>query len=177
MFNKNNTYFTSDTHFYHKNIIKYDNRPFNSIEEMNDTIINNWNSIVKPNDYVFHLGDFSFSNITLIKELLNKLNGIKYLILGNHDNISSNLDEYFQYITNYMSINIQDEDNKQQIILCHYPFIEWDRKHYGSWNLHGHCHGTLQTKIQNQLDVGVNNHNYFPLSYDEVKQKILLNLK
>jgi len=77
-------WFTSDTHFYHKNIIKFTNRPWNTVEEMNNALINNWNEVVKPNDTVFHLGDFAFTSNGNWKKLINELNGKIYLILGNH---------------------------------------------------------------------------------------------
>ena len=78
-------YFISDTHFYHSNIIKYCDRPFKDTNEMNETIINNWNSIVKNNDTIYHLGDFCLSTNDEIKSIFNKLNGNKILIRGNHD--------------------------------------------------------------------------------------------
>ena len=78
-------FITSDTHFSHKNIIKYCNRPFSSVEEMNSVLTDNWNSIVSKDDLVIHLGDFSFGRtIESIKNHLDKLNGNKILILGNH---------------------------------------------------------------------------------------------
>ena len=80
-----NIFFTSDTHFWHDNIIKFCNRPFNSIEEMNDTIIENWNKVVGKNDIVFHLGDFCFCGSDKFKDIIERLNGYIYLILGNHD--------------------------------------------------------------------------------------------
>ena len=80
-------YFISDTHFYHKKIIKYVNRPFKDVEEMNNTLINNWNKRVKHKDEVYILGDFSFGNKEQTLDLLNKLNGRKYLIKGNHDRV------------------------------------------------------------------------------------------
>ena len=80
-----NIFFTSDTHFWHNNVIKFCNRPFSSIEEMNDTIIENWNRVVDKNDIVIHLGDFCFCGSDKFKELVEKLNGRIYLILGNHD--------------------------------------------------------------------------------------------
>ena len=79
-------YFISDTHFNHKNIIKYCNRPFDSIEQMNETLINNWNDIVSDKDIIYHLGDFALGSKELILDIVNRLNGSKYLIRGNHIN-------------------------------------------------------------------------------------------
>lgn len=80
----NNLFFVSDTHFFHKNIIDFCNRPFSSVEEMNEAIINNWNNVVSPNDYVFHLGDFCFGGSPAWDKCLDSLNGRKFLVLGNH---------------------------------------------------------------------------------------------
>ena len=88
-------YVTSDTHFSHANIIKYCNRPYSSIEEMNQSLVENWNSVVNKNDLVIHLGDFAWGRtIQSIKQHLDKLNGNKILILGNHDSLSQ--DDYIK---------------------------------------------------------------------------------
>ena len=82
-----NIWFTSDTHFNHNNIIRFCNRPWNTVEEMDKALIENWNSVVKPDDIVFHLGDFAFAPNSKWKTLLQALNGKIYLIVGNHDEI------------------------------------------------------------------------------------------
>ncbi len=81
-------YFVSDTHFNHKNIIDYCNRPFNSVDEMNNVLIQNWNATVSNNDIIYHLGDFALGRKDTIMEITSNLNGKKYLIRGNHDNWS-----------------------------------------------------------------------------------------
>lgn len=78
-------WFTSDLHFWHKNICKYCNRPFETTEEMNQALINNWNSVVKEDDIVFVLGDMGFCGYDKLEPLMSQLNGKKYLIQGNHD--------------------------------------------------------------------------------------------
>lgn len=80
-------YYISDLHFDHTNVIKFDNRPFNSVEEMNSALIHNWNSVVKKSDIVYVLGDFCFGNTERTNELFNQLNGKIILIRGNHDRI------------------------------------------------------------------------------------------
>lgn len=91
-------YFISDTHFYHSNIIKYSNRPFKDVNEMNETIINSWNSVVKNDDTVYHLGDFCLSSDDEIKSIFNMLNGNKILIRGNHDRKPIKLNEVINNI-------------------------------------------------------------------------------
>lgn len=77
-------FFVSDTHFGHEAILHYAKRPFSSVEEMDQAMIDNWNKVVGPNDYVFHLGDFCFKGSQYWDRILNQLNGHKFLVLGNH---------------------------------------------------------------------------------------------
>lgn len=169
----NNLWFTSDLHFYHINCIKYTNRPFNNIEHMHESLISNWNSNVKQKDVCYVLGDFAYliprdipENLT---KVLNRLNGHKHLILGNHD---------YKYLTYYNRINIFEsitplvEINyyKQKITLCHYPMLSWNNSHYNtSWQLFGHHHGRLQMCNNKQYDVGVDCNNFKPLCYEEIE--------
>ena len=78
-------YFIADTHFNYRNIIEYYNRPFKDTNEMNEYIIQKWNSVVKENDIVYHLGDVGFGTTEMLKELVSRLNGTKILLRGNHD--------------------------------------------------------------------------------------------
>ena len=84
-FDGNKVFFTSDTHFYHANIINFCKRPFANVETMNEALIENWNAVVGANDIVFHLGDFCFGGSAEWTNILNRLNGRIYLIVGNHD--------------------------------------------------------------------------------------------
>lgn len=170
-----NILFCSDPHFFHSNIIKYCKRPFDSVEEMNETIIQNWNNKVGPNDNIFLLGDVSFANSSRTEEVIKQLNGNIYLIRGNHDhprNIGT-LGKYFIWEKDLTTIEVPDTDQEsgyQIIVLCHYAMLNWDRKHHGSWQLFGHAHGTqvYNPKLK-QLDVGVDCHNFTPISYQEIK--------
>lgn len=175
-----NIFFTSDLHLSHKNIIKYCNRPFNHLKEMDEAIIDNWNSCVGDNDIIFILGDFCFGAKTTWVRYLEKLNGKKYLIQGNHDkNIP---EDKFIKVTPMMNILIKGDieiDDGQRITLCHYPMLSWYQSHRGSWNLFGHVHGGLSNKgldesriTPNQLDVGVDVHDFTPISYEKVKEII-----
>lgn len=169
-------YFTSDTHFGHANIIKYCNRPFASVAEMDDHMIKAWNSRVKPGDTVYHLGDFGFDKPERLKEILQELNGQKWLIWGNHDKTlqqHKSLQEHFIKCVNLHEISITDKDasrESQKIVMCHYAMLVWNKSHHGAWMLHGHSHGSLKYPYQMKImDVGVDTNDFAPISYDEVK--------
>lgn len=153
----------SDTHFYHYNILEYCKRPFDSVDEMNNTIIKNWNSVVGHDDIVYVLGDFCFGNNTLLKQITPMLNGRKILILGNHDRFTKNsyIEAGFETVTKSPIIV---DDN---FILSHHP-IQGDLGKF--YNIHGHKH-KLPIEAQfspKHFDVGVDDHNFFPHSLDTV---------
>ena len=168
-------FFTSDLHVFHENIIKYCNRPFADADEMNSTIIANWNNKVSPTDSVFLLGDLSFAKPEQTEIILKQLNGNIYLIRGNHDHPAKlySLSKYFTWERDMATIEVLDPDaarGYQAIVLLHYPLARWDRQHHGSWSLHGHCHGTYPFRSGvKQLDVGVDCHNFTPISYQDIK--------
>jgi len=173
--NKHNIWFISDTHFGHTNILKYCNRPFKNIKEHDETLIANWNSAVGLQDLVYHLGDFGFGSKRRMIQILKSLNGIIYFIKGNHDKSvkKAEVSAYFQWMKDYYELPIKDEEMgvKHKIVLCHYAFEVWNKKHFGSWCLHGHSHGTLPSAdYQVRLDVGVDVHDYTPISYQKVKE-------
>jgi calcineurin-like phosphoesterase family protein len=170
-----NIFFSSDHHFFHSNIIKYSSRPFSSVEEMNEKLIQNHNSIVKPNDQVWLLGDFAFAKQNEIINTLKRLNGNKHLVLGNHDsNIENNPRPYigngFSTIQRYKELKI---DNKL-IVLNHFSLRTWLKNYNGSWHLFGHSHGKLDP-LGLSVDVGVDSPfitgkaEYRPFSIDEIK--------
>ena len=168
----NKIWFTSDTHFCHYNIIQYCNRPWSNAQEMNEGLIANWNSLVSENDDVYHLGDVGIGRSNEIVSCLKRLNGKKYLIVGNHDHKIVKKPEFaneFEWIKNYHELNYSDNGRNQFIIMCHYAFKVWNGSHRGSINLFGHSHGTLKEENM-ALDVGVDSHNYYPISYDQIKQ-------
>lgn len=163
----NNLWFVSDTHWGHKNIIKYSNRPFESVEEMDEALIKNWNSKVKPNDEVWHLGDFSFHKEGMTEGIIKRLNGRINFVRGNHDEIMPNLYKYFKSVQDYKEIRVDG----QKIVLCHFPMLTWNKAHRGAWMLHGHSHGSVNylNVGTTRLDVGVDNFKYTPVSYEEVR--------
>ena len=195
--NGSGVFFTSDTHFGHENIIKYCKRPFANADEMDDTLIKNWNSVVGPNDTVFHLGDFAWGNPHIWDNALDKLNGHIHLILGNHD--MKNIQE--GYMDRFASVSFQKQIyiGNVCIYLNHYPFLCYAGSYHLKrkiWDLFGHVHSDpnlydfsfiddlgvkeiltndharLQHLLPTQYDVGVDNNNYTPVSFDTV-QKII----
>ena len=171
-------FFTSDTHFWHTNIIKYCNRPFENVEEMNEKLIQNWNSIVPKDGLVFHLGDFAFSGPTKASVILEQLNGNIVLIRGNHDYRSTM--KLFNQVYDQLLIQIEDD----QIYLNHYPFLTFSGAYSkNTYQLFGHVHsnGTitdspdcsrLQYLLSNQYDVGVDNNNFKPVTWLQIKEKL-----
>ena len=172
-------WFASDYHFCHTNVIKYDNRPFESVEEMNEVLVNNWNSRVGKKDVVIYLGDLSFErNGNETQRIVKELNGTIHYILGNHDDEKDMRKlNRFETISDYINLSIHDLDTprkKQGIMMMHYPILSWDKAHHGDWHLHGHCHQSLVTKMpeyynRKVLDMGCNGWDYSPVSYDEIK--------
>lgn len=173
-------FFTADLHFGHKNIISYCNRPFSSVETMNDTIIERWNSKVGVDDTVFILGDFLLIRDEDTKRALDvifSLNGKIMLVPGNHEKMALHCS---RIITNgkmvvlpelyaYYHQDANAPKGRRLIVLCHYAMRVWEDSHFGSYHLYGHSHGTLpDDKTSLSMDVGVDPNNFYPLSYEEI---------
>ena len=168
--------FTSDLHFYHKNILKFTKRPAENLEEMHWKIIHQWNSFVNPEDHVYSLGDLTFSGFEKTKNILTQLNGTIHLIHGNHCNeqlmkrLASELNHVVDHGTSYHEVTEQG----QKIILCHYPLSCWNRERHGSIHLYGHCHNSFENHGKS-IDVGIDaaweNYGKFrPLSFSEIME-------
>lgn len=165
-------YFIADTHFGHKNIIRLCNRPFKDIEEMNNTLIKNWNHKVRGNDTIYILGDMFFRCYN-VEEILRQLKGKKHLIIGNHDSSwinKVNLDKYFLSVSDLKVIS----DGKRAITLCHYPMLTWKHQ-MRSYMIHGHIHNNtdadffpLLTSRKNVLNAGVDINHFKPATFDEL---------
>ena len=169
-------WFTADTHFGHRNIVKYCGRPFKKIEEHDQAIVDNWNERVKDGDTVYHLGDFGMPQgfdhpKFYLMSIRARLNGQVHLLRGNHDKmIKGPLADTFVTISDYKRIKAGPKP-RHGIVLCHYAFRTWHGSGRGTWNLHGHSHGNLeQIDTMLQMDVGVDCHGFAPISYDEVKE-------
>ena len=183
--NPESTFFISDLHLFHKNILQY--RPFNDIDEMHQNIIEQWNQKVsKKGSVIYHLGDLSFKkgNQDELYEILNQLNGNIICLRGNHDHQkmwNRHTRENNQYDGKLLYENFEFDYspyreikvNHQLIVLCHYPIASWNKQNYGSWHLHGHSHGNLDLGLDNMMDVGydplVNRGIQVPISFEEVK--------
>ena len=179
MKNEKQIWFTSDTHFGHANVIRFNKRPFKDVEQMDAILIKNWNSVVGYQDDVYHLGDFSLTSAERSLRILEQLNGRIHLIKGNHEKSvleKSFTREKFAWIKDYYELKVDDPDargkhGQQSIVLLHYAMKVWNKSHHGSWHLYGHSHGSLPDDINSlSFDVGVDSHDYFPISYDEVKR-------
>lgn len=158
-------WFTSDTHYGHRNIILHSNRPFQFTEEMDRAMIDNWNEVVKPGDRVYHLGDFSFHKPDKTLKIFQELKGNKYLIKGNHDSDIEKVCKDFIWVKDTETIKV----GEQLIFMSHYAHRVWNRSHYGCWNLHGHSHGSLpRLPGYKQLDVGVDCWGFRPVNFDEL---------
>ena len=172
-------HFTGDTHFNHRGLLKIQLhngtesgiRDFKNVQEMNEIMIHKWNETVKDGDLVYHLGDFAFPpkiDGTPVDEILDKLNGQIYLIKGNHDDKNIDLFKDQKKIIKIIDIAYIRLENKQKVMLCHYPMLSWRTSIHGSWHLFGHCHGSLDHPRTYALDVGVDTNNFYPYSEIEI---------
>lgn len=142
-------YYIADTHFGHANIIRFDERPFKDTLEMEQTLIKNWNKRVTKDDVVYILGDFCWGTEKDWLRILDKLNGAKVLIKGNHDlkNPSATLKSKFRQICDYKEIT----DHRRRIIMSHYPLMFY-RASYGDdvWHFCGHTHNRTTEELKRQ---------------------------
>lgn len=188
-------WFTSDPHYYHTNVIKYCGRPFTTVEEMNEKLILNWNNLVRYDDKIFCLGDFSmaFRSVELFS---SRLMGQKYLIPGNHDfchsvhKKSRNKENQIKWIGEYErhSWTVLPEQttlslgDSVTVNLCHMPYL-YDHTNEirysknrpindGNWLLHGHVHEKWKVR-ENMINVGVDVWDFKPVSVDDIKKIIL----
>ena len=172
-------------HFGHKNILRFCKRPWDTVEEMDECLIQNWNKVVGKDDMVFHLGDFAFAPNSQWKKLIDRLNGHIHLILGNHDVIrwpGDKIMELFDGVCQQMILKIDE----RTVYLNHYPYLcfggAWRGPENAVYELFGHCHtgpnykGIDTDRLVNlfpyQYDVGVDNNNYTPVSWEQVKEII-----
>lgn len=151
---------TSDTHFGHESIIKYCNRPFKTIQEMDEYIIEKWNSMIQKQDHVYIIGDFAFNNHM---KYIDALKGRKHLILGNHDSMSAECYKRFVTVSEQKQIKYQNH----YFVLSHCPLRNWTNSYRGTTCLFGHVHGRIKT-YNLSFDIGMDTHNYIPYNMDEI---------
>jgi calcineurin-like phosphoesterase family protein len=164
-----NIFYTADTHFGHPLLQR--KRGFATVEEMDESLIENWNSVVGKADRVYHLGDVSLAKPERTAEILKRLNGQIFLIKGNHDTAAENGQCRSRFIWQkdlfYLDVG------GQKIMLCHYAMRTWRSAYKGSWMLYGHSHGNLaESDFSRSFDVGVDCWNLTPVSHEEVAAKM-----
>ena len=159
-------FFISDTHFGHRGIIQYEaiNRPFQTLEEHDEALIANWNNTVKPDDKVYHVGDFCLNRRSL--SVAKQLNGRKLLIMGNHDMFRT--EEYLEAGFERVCGALQFEN----LILTHIPVHTAQVEHRFFANVHGHLH-SKKIPDWRYLNVSVENINLTPITLEEVYSRIV----
>lgn len=154
-------YVTGCTHFGHANIIRLANRPFTSVEDMDDTLITRWNSVVRPADTVIHLGDFAYKGSNSAYTYLSKLNGNILRLQGNHDTPGWGWDYH----------ETKDRHGSK-VCLMHYPIEEWNGWWRGSFHLHAHTHSPEKISGRRRAHVGVDAWNFTPILLDDVVEML-----
>jgi calcineurin-like phosphoesterase family protein len=186
-----NIWFTSDTHFNHKNIVRgtsswgtlgegshQSTRDFDTLEEHNQTLIDNFNQLIKPGDEWYHLGDVAFGGHENIKVFMDAINCKNvHLIFGNHDQHIEPVDSPYRKLFKScrqrfeLSLRVGTETSgkfgKTRIFMSHYAHRVWNQSHHGTIHLYGHSHGTL-SGIGKSMDVGVDTNNLYPYHLDEI---------
>ena len=156
---------TSDTHFNHKNIIEYEDRPFSSVEEMNDALITNWNEVVDEHDLVYHLGDFGMGKVYDLNAIYARLNGTKVLIRGNHD---PSFLQCFAIGFPVVADTIAFRYKHWEVMLHHYnDFPGIDNSEEDVVLIHGHIHGK-QKRVKSLIHAGVDAWDYYPVALDDL---------
>lgn len=163
-------YFTADTHFGHAGIIWRSQRPFESVEEQDHGLIQRWNDTVRPNDEVYHLGDFAHKcDPDRVRSIFRRLHGKKHLIVGNHDGPDVRSLPWASPPTD--RVYLRHPRERHPIVLDHYALRTWSENARGAAHLYGHSHGTLPG-FGRSLDVGVDCWDYRPVSWHEIKARL-----
>lgn len=181
------TWFSADSHYGHKNIIRYCDRPFDSTDEMDRALIATWNEVVEPEDTVYFLGDFSL-DFKRVRQVVPLLNGNIHLVAGNHDLCHSCNGAGSAYIQRYLDAGFAsvcetvDLQIAGETILCHHmPYYDpsdEDQRYpefkpidEGGWLLHGHVHQRWKMR-EKQINVGVDVWDFYPVSISELAEII-----
>jgi len=160
-----NIWLTSDQHYNHAHVIRYCNRPFDSVKEMNEALITYHNELVRPGDLCYNLGDFAFKTPEVY---LKKLNGSHCLVKGNHDDLKKCQKAGFAWVKDVYGLKV---DKKYYFWLSHYAHRTWNKSHHGSFHCYGHSHGDLP-EFGRSCDVGVDAWNYRPVNLEQIIEKL-----
>lgn len=163
---------TADEHYHHRRILQYQKRPFSTVEEMNDRLIEAHNSVVGDEDVVIHVGDFSFGKAEDFARVAERLAGAHFFMDGSHDR---SMREFFAeghgegsqrlfLLPKLFEFTFQ----KTKVVLCHYAMENWWASHYGrsSVHFHGHSHGRFCSAKQ-AVDIGVDTNNFLPYQIED----------
>ena len=158
-------WFTADTHFGHAGALSLYRRPFASVSEMNESMMTRWNAVVRPEDEVWHLGDFALRTPPeAAATLLRSLHGTKHLVTGNNDAPDITGLSEWSSVQAYAELTVDDH----RLVLCHYAFRTWNGMAKGVLNLHGHSHGRLKP-LARQTDVGVDAWGFQPVAVSRMR--------
>lgn len=161
--------FTADTHFGHAGILAMSARPFSSIEEMDEAMIQGWNAVVRPTDIVHHVGDFAHrATPQRMKQIFDRLNGVKFLTWGNHDDGPTRKLPWAGPPQQITEVTVEGA----RLVLCHYGMRTWRGKHRGTLQLYGHSHNRLPGSDLS-TDVGVDAWGYVPVTLAQIKQRLV----
>ncbi|WP_225883039.1 metallophosphoesterase family protein [Sphingomonas aliaeris] len=155
-------FFTADTHFGDHRTINIQRRPFNDVAAMDAVMMERWNSVVRPTDTVWHLGDVARRPAD-VPGLLAGLNGTKHLLRGNNDPAATLTATGWASVGDYAELELDG----RKLVLCHYAFRSWNGQHRGAINLHGHSHGRLKP-MPRQFDVGVDVRDFTPVMLEQL---------
>ena len=187
------TFFTSDIHFGHANAISYCQRPFGTederkrwndktnpvsaerkaelVAEMDEAMLKAINDTVGPRDFLYILGDVSFAKPEYTKQMIKRMNGIKILVWGNHDQVirsNSEIRDLFHETHELLDRTFVVDGKRTKIVMCHYAMKVWNKSHHNSIHLFGHSHGTMPDDGSRSMDVGVDAVGMRPISLEEV---------
>ena len=168
--------YPADLHLSHEAIIRYCNRPFETVEEMNETIVRNWNAVVRKPDDVYIIGDVLFKLKESSTLYLDRLKQIKHLIIGNHDRQNLKKERFaqqFASIDEYLVI----ADQKRKVMMFHYPIIEWEGFFNGAYHIYGHIHNSnnfanqVMSRLPNAFNAGVDVNDFTPQTLSQLIAK------
>ena len=171
----NMIYYISDLHIGHKSAIRFDERPFADIDEMEREIIRRWNEKVTSDDDVYILGDVFYRYKGKQADFLRKLRGRLHLITGNHDKGLLKDEEALSCFADVDNLRMIT-DNGRQVVMCHFPIISWNMKHYGSYHVYGHIHkiigeeGRFMINQDRAFNAGCMINGYVPCTLEELEQ-------